>query len=312
MTSTELLQIIEQDEGQTVEFIYEVTIVEQARLDDLSEVRVKDFLSKRLRSSIPDRPLSDLLVDMRAAGADKTQGYHPTVAGLLFFGNWPQFHLNHSTILAARLVGGRGVQINDRATIEGALPEMIERAIQFVQRNTRHGLQIGRTASAKAEEVDEYPVIALREAITNACCHRDYLERSPIQLKIYDDRIVIGNPGGLLPGLDVEHLEGKHKTRNPLLADWLQALGFVERFGIGIIRMNEAMDQAGLPPPVLQNRADWFEVTLFGAGESFLRNSQSMQTSTVADSSASAPTTNRGRSVQLWHQQFYAQRRVAP
>jgi hypothetical protein len=49
----------------------------------------------------------------------------------------------------------------------------------------------------------------------------------------------------LLPGLNVAQLEGKHKARNPLLADWLQVLGYVERFGIGILRMSEAMQQVG-------------------------------------------------------------------
>lgn len=250
---------------------YEQTAVPQATLDDLSEQKVKDFLVKRLRTSLPDRPLNQLLTDMHVTAVGPDQTWRPTVAGLLFFGNWPQFYLNHTTILAARLVGPRGTQIIDRATIEGTLPELIDRAIQFVQRNTRHGLHIGRTHTAQAQEIDEYPEAAVREAITNACCHRDYLERTPIQLKIYDDRLVIGNPGGLLPGLDPAHLEGKHKARNPLVADWLHTVGYVERFGIGIIRMQEAMTTAGLPTPKFDNRPDWFEVTLSGPGPTFMR-----------------------------------------
>jgi ATP-dependent DNA helicase RecG len=245
---------------------FEQTPVSAATLDDLNEQRVKSFLVKRLRTSLPVQPLQQLLQTFHAATTDAQSIQHPTVAGLLFFGDWPQFHLNHATILAARLVGARGVQISDRATIEGPMPDMIDRAIQFVQRNTRHGLQIGDPQTGRAREIDEYPSAAVREAITNACCHRDYLERVPIQLKIYDDRLVIGNPGGLLPGLSVAQLEGKHKARNPLLADWLQVLGYVERFGIGILRMREAMQQVGLPAPIFVNRPDWFEVTLRGPG----------------------------------------------
>jgi ATP-dependent DNA helicase RecG len=245
---------------------YEQTPVRGATLDDLNEQRVKDFLVKRLRTGIPDQPLEQLLQTIHAAAVDAQAVQRPTVAGLLFFGDWPQFHLNHATILAARLVGARGVQVSDRATIEGPMPEMIDRAVQFVQRNTRHGLQIGDPQSGRAREIDEYPIAAVREAITNACCHRDYLERAPIQLKIYDDRLVIGNPGGLLPGLSVAQLEGKHKARNPLLADWLHGLGYVERFGIGILRMREAMEETGLPAPIFSSRPDWFEVTLRGPG----------------------------------------------
>ncbi|MEZ4867855.1 MAG: ATP-binding protein [Caldilineaceae bacterium] len=245
---------------------YEQTAVTEASLDELNEQRVKDFLVKRLRTSMPDQPLQQLLQTLHAVTTDAQAIPRPTVAGLLFFGDWPQFHLNHATILAARLVGPRGVQIIDRATIEGPMPEMIDRALQFVQRNTRHGLQIGNPQTGMAREMDEYPSAAVREAIINACCHRDYHERVPIQLKIYDDRLVIGNPGGLLPGLHVTELEGKHKTRNPLLADWLQAVGYVERFGIGILRMREAMEQAGLPAPMFSSRPDWFEVALRGPG----------------------------------------------
>ncbi len=159
--------------------------------------------------------------------------------------------------------------------MEGTLPEMIDKAVQFVARNTRHGLHIGSPWTARAQEVDEYPVEAVREAITNACCHRDYLERAPIQIKVYDDRLTVSNPGGLLPGLDLAHLEGRHKARNPLLADWLQAMGYVERFGVGLIRMREAMTQAGLPAPELQATTDYFTVTLRGPGQDHTRNTAS-------------------------------------
>jgi ATP-dependent DNA helicase RecG len=297
----ELLRLVDQGEGQQ----FEQTPVRQATLDDLGEQKVKEFLVRRLRTGIPDRPLDELLENMGAASLEGDT-WRPTVAGLLFFGNWPQFHLSHATILAARLVGPRGIQIIDRATIEGTLPEMIDRAMLFVQRNTRHGLQIGRGQTARAQELDEYPMEAVREAITNACCHRDYLERSPIQLKIYDDRLVVGNPGGLLPGLDVEHLEGKHKARNPRLADWLHALGYVERFGIGIIRMREAMAQAGLPAPLFRSDPDWFEVTLLGPGQVFMATNDEEGSASASSATASPPPRTEARASQPWYMQTWS------
>jgi ATP-dependent DNA helicase RecG len=285
---------------------YEQTPVCEATLDDLNEQRVKDFLVRRLRTSIPNQPLQQLLQTFHAAATDAQGMLHPTVAGLLFFGHWPQFHLNHATMLAARLVGARGVQIIDRATIEGPMPEMIDRAIQFVQRNTRHGLQIGDPATGRAREIDEYPIAAVREAITNACCHRDYLERTPIQLKLYDDRLVIGNPGGLLPGLSVAQLEGKHKTRNPLLADWLQVLGYVERFGIGILRMREAMQEVGLPAPLFSSRPDWFEVTLRGPGATLMANQP--EQAAAADKPRAQPPINEALGNRAWYNQVWPYR----
>ncbi len=244
---------------------YEGTPVLEATLNDLDEKRVMDFLAQRLRTGTPARSLDELLQTLGAAKA--AEGIiRPTIAGLLCFGNWPQFYFNHATILAGRLAGPLGDQIVDRAIVEGTLVEMVDKAVQFVARNMRHGSQIGDQWTARAREVDEYPLDAVREAITNACCHRDYLERSPIQLKIYDDHLIIANPGGLLPGLDVAHLEGQHRTRNPRLADWLHSLGYVERFGVGLIRMREAMGQAGLPAPEIQASPASFTVTLRGPG----------------------------------------------
>ena len=308
MNPAQLMQLIQQNEGQE----YEQTPVGEATLDDLNEQRVKDFLVKRLRSSIPDQPLQQLLQTVHAATVDTQAIQRPTVAGLLFFGDWPQFRLNHATILAARLVGARGVQISDRATIEGAMPDMIDCAIQFVQRNTRHGLQIGDPQTGRAREIDEYPSAAVREAIINACCHRDYLERAPIQLKIYDDRLVIGNPGGLLPGLSVVQLEGKHKARNPLLADWLQVLGYVERFGIGILRMREAMQQVGLPAPIFTSRPDWFEVTLRGPDANpTTRQPETVATlrqaqDSAADSPRLPPSASEARVNLSWYNQVWS------
>ncbi len=244
---------------------YESTPVLEATLNDLNEKWVLDFLAQRLRSGTPSRPFVELLQTLGAARVAEGS-VHPTVAGLLCFGNWPQFYLNHATILAGRLVGPLGTQIVDRAIIEGTLPEMVDKAVQFVIRNTRHGLRIGDPWTARAQEVDEYPLEAIREATTNACCHRDYLDRSPIHLKIFDDRLVISNPGGLLPGLSVAQLEGQHRPRNPHLADWLHSMGYVERFGVGLIRMREAMEAAGLPAPEIQATPASFTVTLRGPG----------------------------------------------
>ncbi|MFN8490774.1 MAG: ATP-binding protein [Caldilineaceae bacterium] len=302
MTSTDVVSHAVQ-RGQ---LDYEQTPVRTASLDDLNEQRVKDFLVKRLRSAMPAQPLQQLLQTLHAATLDAQATLRPTVAGLLLFGDWPQFYLNHATLLAARVVGPRGVQIVDRATIEGPIPDMIDRALQFVQRNTRHALQIGDPQTGRAREIDEYPLAAVREAITNACCHRDYVERVPIQLKIYDDRLVIGNPGGLLPGLSVTQLEGKHKTRNPLLADWLQVLGYVERFGIGILRMREAMQQAGLPAPLFVSRPDWFEVTLRGPSA----NLSVSQPGPVATSELpQLPlNTSEGRTSTAWYNQAWSSR----
>jgi len=97
----------------------------------------------------------------------------------------------------------------------------------------------------------EYPEDALREAIINAVIHRDYLGTSSIQIRVYDDRLVIMNEGKLPPEVPVEKLKEEHvsKPRNPLLARVFYLAGLIEAWGRGTIKIVESCKQNGLPEP---------------------------------------------------------------
>lgn len=100
------------------------------------------------------------------------------------------------------------------------------------------------------EEILEIPEDALREAIVNAMAHRDYNERGAnIQIDIYDDRVEIGNPGGLVPAIKKEEFGKKSISRNPLLFSLFKSADLVEKVGSGIGRMREAMEKVKLPAP---------------------------------------------------------------
>ncbi len=120
---------------------------------------------------------------------------------------------------------------------------------------------------------------------------------------------MVANPGGLLPGLDMAHLEGKHKARNPLLADWLRALGYVERFGIGITRMREAMAQAGLPAPALRSAPDWFEVTLPGPGQSFMMAETTQESTYPPNAISPPPAEAKPPASRPWYRQRWSAKR---
>ena len=85
----------------------------------------------------------------------------------------------------------------------------------------------------------DYPLDALREAIINALIHRDYFESSSdIQIRVYDDRVTISNPGTLPSKLKIKDLkrEGHLSVpRNPLLAQGFYFANFIERWGYGMI-----------------------------------------------------------------------------
>jgi len=116
---------------------------------------------------------------------------------------------------------------------------LLSEAIQFL---TRHLPVAGRIEPGLFERVDEplFPPIALREALVNAFCHRDYAQAGgAVSVAIYDDRFEIWSSGELPLGMKVEGLKREHlsRPRNPLIAEVLYRRGLVERWGRGTQKM---------------------------------------------------------------------------
>lgn len=121
--------------------------------------------------------------------------------------------------------------------------------------------------TGKRQDIPEYPMDALREAVLNAIVHRDYsihTENMPIQLTMFYDRVEIRSPGGLYGRLTVDQL-GKVQpgARNPALITAMEALGQTENRYSGIPRIRHAMAEAGLPEPIFQDDRREFSVCLY-------------------------------------------------
>lgn len=91
----------------------------------------------------------------------------------------------------------------------------------------------------------------MREAVVNAVCHRDYLSAAAIQVRLYDDRLEVWNPGGLPAPLTPSDLLRDHDSipRDPKVAAAFFFAGLVEQWGTGTIRMAAALKGAGHPEP---------------------------------------------------------------
>src|SRR5215216_3822192 len=105
-------------------------------------------------------------------------GELPYAAALLFHAR-PQRFLPMAQTQCARFDGTASVRFLDEQTFDGDVIFQIESAIAFVRRNTRRELRI--TGAAAHEVIPEYPDEAVREAITNAVCHRDYTVHATVQ-----------------------------------------------------------------------------------------------------------------------------------
>jgi ATP-dependent DNA helicase RecG len=168
-------------------------------------------------------------------------------AGVLFFAKEPQRFIKESHITCIRYQREDRFQVIDRVEVLGDPITMIEESLKFVKKSTSVGYAL--TGEAQHKELYEYPLVAVREAITNAVMHRDYFyDGSHIYVHIFSDRLEIENPGGLPPGLSIEDLGKRSVRRNRTIADLLFRARFVEQIGSGIQRMKRALADNGNPP----------------------------------------------------------------
>ena len=129
---------------------------------------------------------------------------------------------------------GSAVDALDDVEYSGSVISLIENGEAFIKRNCK--MKWRKTANSR-EEMPEYVERSYHEALVNALAHRDYLVNgSEVYIDIYDDRMEIYSPGGMLDGSmiqDRDQLTVASTRRNPVLADVFNRLGYMERKGSG-------------------------------------------------------------------------------
>lgn len=154
----------------------------------------------------------------------------------------------------ARFHGCDKTEFLDNRQFNGNAFELLLRAERFLRENLPVA---GRVQPGLFERVDDplYPPVALREALANAVCHRDYsLGGGSVAVAIYDDRLEITSSGTLHFGLTSQALLQPHESLpwNPLIARVFYRRGVIESWGRGTIKMAELVSRAGLPPPEIE------------------------------------------------------------
>ena len=110
-----------------------------------------------------------------------------------------------------------------------------------------------------------YPELALRELIANALIHQDFsISGAGPLIEIFDDRIEISNPGGLLPSKSLDRLIGTQpESRNEKLARAYRQYRMCEERGSGLLKAGTSVELYGLPPIRFEQTGNFFKVTLF-------------------------------------------------
>ena len=253
------------------EIQFDSQICEEAGYDDIDEEKVKEFLQERairLEVEIPKVSIKDFLIKTIKAVKEVDGKLKPTHAAILFFGKNPQDFIPQSEIKVARFKGTTMIEFIDSKILKGSFYGILGEVEIFFRRNTRLASKI---VEFKRVDIPEYPFEAIREALVNAIAHRDYFRTgATVRVLIFDDRIEVDNPGGLLPGLDINHLEGVHETRNHLICDIFHQTRDMEKYGTGIGKMKRWMREHSLGAPAFAQKGDFFQVTFCGPGDRIL------------------------------------------
>lgn len=219
--------------------------------NDINENAVREFIkygisAGRLPFMPDDESINSILEKLSLISDGKI-----TNAGILLFGKKPQkYFINASIRVSAFKSNDATIVISDKV-IEGNLFEQVVKAEEAIKFNINVKYSITGKKSER-QEIWDYPLSAVREALLNSIVHRDYFDKtSSIQIKVFKDRIWFYNPGGLIDGLTVENLKTSHpsKTRNPLIASIFFRAGLIEKFGSGIDRIMNACRKEVIPQP---------------------------------------------------------------
>jgi len=232
---------------------------ENASLADIDEEKVKAFLRKakyeRNYDIEPETPLKEALERLKLISSTKL-----TNAAVLLFGKKPQDFFMQAETRCARFKGTEPLEFIDMKVFGKSIIDQRDDAVEFVKEHIKLHAKIVGTERV---ETWEYPIEAIREAITNAVCHRDYDVSSNVQIRIFDDRIEVWNPGTLAGGLTIEKLHGEHESilRNPLVGKCFFLIKFIEQWGTGTNRIIRETIAHGLPDPVFEDTKTSFVLT---------------------------------------------------
>lgn len=241
-------------------YAWEQQVTDNICVADLNAERIRGSVrlgveGGRMPASAITDSVESLLSKLQLITGDK-----PNNAAAMMFSTktsgYPQFRL--------RMARFRGTNKNvfiDNQQAEGNFFDLLDAGMAFL---FKHLSLSGEIVGLMRKEHLEVPVAALREALINALCHRQYERYNlTIGIAIYDDRIEISNPGILPPQITPETIKLPHDSYpyNPLIAQVLYKTTFLENWGSGAQRIIETCRSQGLEEPIWTSDGGFITVT---------------------------------------------------
>lgn len=196
--------------------------------DKPSQAAIADLDGKKVKAFVKQAGLSWVNMADALEKLDVMRGGKLLNAASLFFGKKAATQLR-CAVFASTTTS----TILDRHDYEGDILTLIEEAQKYILKNIHIGM---RLEGLYRVDVPEISIPALREAVINAFCHRDYRDPEEVRVAVFKDRVEIRSPGSLIGGLTFESLRIGNilKHRNPLVADLLRRIHMAEGCGRGI------------------------------------------------------------------------------
>ena len=221
----------------------QVTDVEiQSLCDNMKKVAIANCKNESQRQLVKD-VTKNVLLNWGILAEGKDGNVYPTNAYVFLTGK--DYFL--SKIQCGMFKGTTRTVFVDKRDYEGVLWQQVDDAFQFVLRNIHLGAKI---EGIYRKDIYELPPDSIRELIINAVMNCSFLQSAHVQVAIYDDRLEITSPGGLMPGVTVERMkEGYSQIRNRALAHAFSYMNLIEGWGTGIPRLIREMKEYGLREP---------------------------------------------------------------
>lgn len=234
---------------------------------DVDFVR-EEYISKAVDADELRKDTRSIQEQMASLGLYDLQYNCPTNACIILFGKRPKQFLPGMYLQYVRYAGeDKGGEILDDKPFESNLSRMMPQLEAFIDYGVVHTRPVA-VSSLREKTLSNYPKEALRELILNACMHRDYQSNAPTRFYQFDDRIEIMNPGGLYGKARPENFPHVNDYRNPIIAQALKVLGYVNMFNRGISRVKRLMlDNGGEEPRFDITKITAFEVLSYSAIE---------------------------------------------
>lgn len=243
---------------------FDAAACSRATLEDIADDKVRQFVATARRErqyAVAEKtPTVEVLEHLNLLDRG-----HPSHAAVLLFGKNPQRFLLSSEVKCMHFHGTEVRRpVPSYQIYKGRVFELVDQAVDFVLSKIARAVGT-RENGPQAPVTYELPPQAVTEAIVNAVAHRDYASNASVQVSLFSDRLEVWNPGELPPVLTPERLRRPHASipRNPLIADPLFLVRYVEKAGTGILDAIAFCRSAGLPEPDFRQDGGQFVMTLW-------------------------------------------------